>query len=579
MKNKNEPNSPKLTAAAPSGSPVMPDWLTGKIALQIILLFLVLLIWLPRLQGPIDLRWDGGVYYILGTSLAEGKGYKLLNEPGEIDAVQYPPVLPAIIAGYQLILGTNDPTTVGRWLRISAFFVFLIFVLTIFRFFTDRLSLYWSFIATVLCIFSLHVYFLSDLCFPEILFSLSTILFILCLRKEHQIHYFMLAYLLATLSYGLRTVGLAAFAAWILSSLIKKEFKRAAIKTMLVLIPIFAWHYYLNLIEASDEYNHPAYSYQRAPYMFYNVTYARNFTLEDPFAPENGAARNLRRFGRNVASAPANLGEPISTLRGYWLIFLQLIFGSDESSNRLLTGFVSVLLYLIGLAVLAGMMLQIRRRDWVVTLYLLPYLAAMCFTPFPEQYPRYLMPVTPFLALCFILFLIFIKDKFCGAAESTGRARFGGLLVAAIVGSLFLIQFFCLQYVFRNDFEPLAYADRQNHPVRQRLFFNNDLQIDFDRCVDFVKENAGTRSVVGAGTPHWVYLRTGLKAVMPPMENDPVKAQELLDSVPVRFLIIGRDVVKSERYTLPVVQNFPDRWKPVYATPSGVFVVYQRTDR
>lgn len=42
--------------------------------------------WLPRFHGPLDLR--SGAYCILGTSLAEGKGYRLLNEPGEIEAVQ-----------------------------------------------------------------------------------------------------------------------------------------------------------------------------------------------------------------------------------------------------------------------------------------------------------------------------------------------------------------------------------------------------------------------------------------------------------------------------------------------------------
>ncbi len=53
--------------------------------LYAILGLLVVALWLPRMQGPIDFRWDGGVYYVLGTSLAEGKGYRLLNEPGEIN--------------------------------------------------------------------------------------------------------------------------------------------------------------------------------------------------------------------------------------------------------------------------------------------------------------------------------------------------------------------------------------------------------------------------------------------------------------------------------------------------------------
>ena len=59
-----------------------------------ILGLLVLALWLPRFQGPIDPRWDGGAYYVLGTSLVEGKGYRLLNEPDEIQANQYPPLFP-----------------------------------------------------------------------------------------------------------------------------------------------------------------------------------------------------------------------------------------------------------------------------------------------------------------------------------------------------------------------------------------------------------------------------------------------------------------------------------------------------
>src|SRR5215469_14807662 len=76
-------------------------------------------LWAFRLGGPIDLRWDAGVYYILGTSLYEGKGYRLLNEPGEVWAVQYPPLLPAVVAVHEAVLGTSDFLVVGPWLRVT----------------------------------------------------------------------------------------------------------------------------------------------------------------------------------------------------------------------------------------------------------------------------------------------------------------------------------------------------------------------------------------------------------------------------------------------------------------------------
>ena len=87
------------------------------LACILLLLALNTALWAPRAYGPIELRWDAGVYYVLGTSLAEGKGYRLLNEPGEIRAVQYPPLLPLVIAAHQWAVGTSDPVICGTALR------------------------------------------------------------------------------------------------------------------------------------------------------------------------------------------------------------------------------------------------------------------------------------------------------------------------------------------------------------------------------------------------------------------------------------------------------------------------------
>ena len=32
-----------------------------------------------RASGPIDFRYDGAVYYVLGTSLAEGQGFRIVS--------------------------------------------------------------------------------------------------------------------------------------------------------------------------------------------------------------------------------------------------------------------------------------------------------------------------------------------------------------------------------------------------------------------------------------------------------------------------------------------------------------------
>ena len=68
---------------------------------EVVVVTIAVLLWLPRLSGPIDLRWDGAVYYLLGTSLAQGHGYRIPSEPGSPQALQYPPLLPAFVALHQ----------------------------------------------------------------------------------------------------------------------------------------------------------------------------------------------------------------------------------------------------------------------------------------------------------------------------------------------------------------------------------------------------------------------------------------------------------------------------------------------
>ena len=114
-------------AAAP-----LKRWRWYELFIVIILVAVAAISWSRRLTGPIDLRYDASTYYNLGTSLAEGKGYRLLNEPGEIEATQYPPLLPIIVAAHQRILGTHDVIVVGHWLRITFFLVYIAFALAVY---------------------------------------------------------------------------------------------------------------------------------------------------------------------------------------------------------------------------------------------------------------------------------------------------------------------------------------------------------------------------------------------------------------------------------------------------------------
>ena len=76
---------------------------------------------------------------------------------------------------------------------------------------------------------------------------------------------------------------------------------------------------------------------------------------------------------------------------------------------------------------------------------------------------------------------------------------------------------------------------------------------------------------------------------MPPFEKDPEKTQELLDSVPVRFVIVETGTFSpcsngfcrgdyATQYTLPLLKSAPERWSLVYTTANDGVKIYERVN-
>jgi hypothetical protein len=555
---------------------------------------LVIISWLPRLSGPIDLRWDGGAYYILGTSLAEGKGYKLLNEPGDIDAIQYPPLLPAIIAAHQWILGTSDPITVGRWLRFSLFLISILYILASYSMVRPYLPAFYAFLATTISLFNLHTYHLSNLCFPEILFGLTTALFIISNRNSHGKFYPVLTPIFAMASYALRTIGIAILLAWIAESVFNREFKRVTYRLILALIPIICWQLYASSVESSQSYHSPVYEYQRADYLFYNVSYAKNISLEDPFTPELGyiSLKTLtNRLLTNLAALPTSLGEAVGVKKALWELSWEWL-----NKNILFIPLTSWPIYfpltVLGSLIFGGVSLQLARRQWIIPFYILIYLGGLCLTPWPEQFPRYLVPLGPFIALSLFIMLLTVKGWSCKVL--TAKHAFVCSVFTVLIIPLIIIQEFVVSFLaYTTRYQKVIYNDQNGHKVMYHLFFYTDAYRALDAGLDWLMSQAQPTAIVASSMPHWVYLRTGLKSVMPPFEANPIKAQYLLDSVPVAYLILDQGLaMDTKKYTVPVVQNFPERWKLVYSDSimsdsiisklgqelDGKFEIYQRLD-
>ena len=537
--------------------------------------------WLPRMNGPVDLRWDGGVYYVLGTSLAQGRGYRLLNEPGEIEATQYPPLYPLFIAAHQIIAGTSDPTQAGRLLRFSSFLMSLGFVLATYALLRRQIPEGWALVGAGICALHTYTVFLSDIAFAEMPFALATILFFLWRRRSSSTSTWhdLIAGLVASVAYLLRTAGVALLVAWVAEGVLRRNPRESLLRFALALLVIGGWQARIASVENDPTYSRPSYPYQRASYLFYNVSYARNMRLRDVERPNLGELSTLqlsKRFMNNLITVPARLGQAVSAVRDDWVKQISSLRRAPFVRRLIPTALIDLCLLLLGGMVIGGLVRHFIYIDRLMPLYVAGYIALLCFTPPAWESARYLMPIAPFLVLALCEAVLALRRRLQTGPPFLARVAPVGFYAGAAI--VLVVQILSLTNLFRERHRRVEYQDQSGALLTYKLFFYRDAYQALDAGLDWLKRRAGPAEVIASSMPHWVYLRTGLKAVMPPFESDPRSAQALLDSVPVNYLIVdGRTGSFTRQFGLPAVKAAPDLWQLIYLSRAGELEIYRRT--
>jgi hypothetical protein len=557
---------------------VFKDWKQTSSVQQRPELFYVLLIlvlhtisWVPRFHGSLDLRWDGAVYYVLGTSIAQGSGYRLLYEPGAIQANQYPPGLPLIVAAHQTILNSSDPIVVGRALRRTWFLLSSITVLAVYALARRYLQYKYALTAAILYAVQTDGAFLSTLCFAELPYTCLTLLFLLTIaRPEHP--YPALTTSLAALAYLTRTLGITALAAWVAESLIRRDFRQAALRTLIAAVPVLCWIGYTRFVERSEAYQDASYSYQRADYMFYNVSYERNMSYRDPFQPELGRITLQERAFRsvtNLAWIPYQLGVALSTHWNLWRVVLSRLI-----PTRLLDPLLTPLIACLGLVALAGLVILAFRGHLVEFTYVFLTLLAVSATPWPTQSWRYLYPISPLFG---IAFLIAVQTLITGA--SAVRPRYKPVLrwveVTALCGLVALNCLFLLTvYRWYSTEQTLSF---QNRRASLRMFYYDDAWRSLDAALDCLATTYDQSSRVMSSVPAWIYLRTGATSMMPPFVSNRAEAARLIATSKASYVVIDEvdGGAWTKRFAEPVLGQ--GEWLRICDTTVQGGRVYKRT--
>jgi hypothetical protein len=384
-------------------------------------------------------------------------------------------------------------------------------------------------------------------------------------------------FLLAAAAFLLRTAGIALLLTWVLDAWFRRAWKLGLLRALVALVPVLAWQGYVWHVKASEEYLHPAYAYQRAPYQFYNVTYGENLALRDPFRPELGRVQVgdlFRRFAANVVSLPRALGESVSESSGLWRAALQ--GGAETGPPHAWPNLAArTPLYLLALLVVLGGVVLARRGGWIPVTFVVVSIGLICTTPWPDQIGRYLAPLFPFLAVALMVGLLEI-DRILRGQQSRRTMWLGRVGMVGLLAAVLAVQAYSAALIFwQRHYDPATFVPGRGLDA-PRLFYYGAAWVDWEKAVRWTEKKARRHDIVVTAAPHLLYLWTDLKAVMPPMENDPVKARELMEGVPASWVIVDDfgflDI--SRRYAAPAVVTDPTRWRLVQKF--GATRIYQR---
>jgi hypothetical protein len=210
----------------------------------------------------------------------------------------------------------------------------------------------------------------------------------------------------------------------------------------------------------------------------------------------------------------------------------------------------------------------IYRRAWLIACILLVSVGLICATPWPWQFQRYLMPLTPFLAIAAVLAVceIFfaLRASGLGRAAIAGQISVAGLLLLALV-----VQIYTASEIFSvRQREGASFVPRRGD-VGTHFFYPDLLWRGWEQAIAWIDEHSAPNAIVATPYCHLCYLRIGRHAVAPPVESDPARVRQLLESVPVSYVIVDRG------YSLSAVEGDSPGWHLVQSFDGTK--LYERT--
>ena len=443
------------------------DWPKLKIVLPLIFIAALAVPYAIGFRVPTyGLFNDDGIYLSTAKSLATGHGYRILSLPDEMYQTKYPPMFPfslAIIWKINPHFPQNLPLLKSVPLLCAIGWIWLAFIFVREQSQSSMLAA-WT---AVLVAASPWVLFLSVTCLSETMFALfltATLLLLTreCVSARDSIALIFAASVFSAAAILTRTAGLVPLLfAGGFSLFMNRKLRGAAsylIATLACILPWVLWSREHSLKPGSvEEY------YSGANYLTWNLF--GNFTWHQRYVViADNALFSFLAPGILMGFEPAGIG--------------------------------AVLCPLIGIFVVYGFILELRKGFTPLGLFLVAYEAMLLLWAVPP--PRFLVPVLPFL----ILFgYIGFKHFLLSVAQLRDNRALTGLACGL---------------VFVAGTIPAIVSQAREAQTARGLSLPDAPRPDWNQLnlmMGWLKQNTSEDAVLAGGADPYMYLATGRKAV------------------------------------------------------------------
>jgi len=233
----------------------------------------------------VHLGGDNAGYYILGKSLADGKGYTSIHSKEQIPGNHFPPGYPVMIAAVMKVFSGKITTIKAA----NGFYMWAALMVLFFLFRALTRNIHLSFVACLLAAYNFHLLEYSTIMMSEIpfvLFSAITLLLFVLTDFEKPIYKnwkFILFVITLVFAFYIRTLGVALFISFMLILLAQKRWKYAGFLFVSFFMLISPW--------------------QIRSHSLGGNSYVNQLFMKNPYRPEMGpmeASDWPKRFTRNV---------------------------------------------------------------------------------------------------------------------------------------------------------------------------------------------------------------------------------------------------------------------------------------